>query len=79
MVYSVQEYKFGLGSQEDALCMILTKSHINSQSKLHSTLRILSLSLPWPQGIEALKVLWISTIYNTYLTPLLFASENTCN
>lgn len=53
MVYSVQEYKFGLGPQEDALCMILTKSHINSQSKLHSTLQVLSLSLPWPQGIEA--------------------------
>ena len=49
----MQEYKFGLGPQEDALCMILTKSHINSQSKLHSTLQVLSLSLPWPQGIEA--------------------------
>ena len=44
MVYSVQEYKFGLGPQEDALCMILTKSHINSQSKLHSALQVLSLS-----------------------------------
>ena len=53
MVYSMQEYKFGLGPQEDDLCMILTMSHINSLSKLHSTLLVLSLCLPWPLGIEA--------------------------
>lgn len=36
-----------------SLCTTLIKSHINSQSKLHSTWLVLSPYLPWPLSTKA--------------------------